>query len=179
MPVHHGDFFEGINKLEQTLRDLPTQIGAEALRFFQQGFKLQGWQGDGGLEPWDKRKYNIDPGRKILYGPETHQHLRDSLKKSVSGNDIRVEVTGSAAKYADAHNFGATIKIPVTAKMRKWAWAMFYKTKKDMYKGMALTKKSDITIKITKRQFIGNSKQRETISHQVFEYNINKAIPLA
>ncbi len=42
--------------------------------------------------------------------------------------------------YASIQNYGGKVK--VTAKMRKYFWAMFKKTKRPKYKAMALSKKS-------------------------------------
>lgn len=156
MPIIQGDFFYRLEKIKQAVRNLPVQIGAEAEGFFKDNFRLQGWQGDNGLEPWTKRKNDLDPGRAILVG-KAGGHLRRGLRKFVSGNNIQVKVTGVATKYADVHNFGATIKMTPTQKQRKWAWAMFYRTGRPMYKAMALGK--TLTIKIPARKFIGNSKQ--------------------
>jgi phage gpG-like protein len=50
--------------------------------------------------------------------------------------------------------------------MRKFAWAMKYKTGDDRWKGLALTKRASLRIGIPKRQFMGHSKQldRQIIS---------------
>ena len=41
--------------------------------------------------------------------------------------------------------------------MRKYFWAMYYKTQDSRYKWMALTDKEVLSIHIPKRQFIGES----------------------
>ena len=146
MPVHVGDFNTGLDKMRKTISGLPVQLGATAENFFRSNFRVQGWQGDNGVEPWLKRKGDSS-SRWILVGKGT-AHLMKGIRKFVSGNNIVVKVTGIATRYADIHNFGGVIKIPVTAKLRKFAWAMHYKTGKDMWKGMALTKKSMLTIYI-------------------------------
>jgi len=56
----------------------------------------------------------------------------------------------SAEKYAMIQDRGGTTHPTVTPRMKKWAWAMYYKSRKqnDMYKGIALTKKSKLTVRI-------------------------------
>ena len=64
---------------------------------------------------------------------------------------------GEKLSYAAIHNEGGTISVRVTEKMRKYFWAMYYKTQNSRYKWMALTEKETLTIHIPKRQFIGES----------------------
>jgi phage gpG-like protein len=83
--------------------------------------------------------------------------------------------------YAAIHNEGGTISVPVTAKMKRFAWAKYYeasgrkrtkdgKTHKrrkplspqeseaaEAWKRLALTKKTSLRITIPRRQFMGNS----------------------
>jgi hypothetical protein len=54
-------------------------------------------------------------------------------------------------KGANTHEYGDTR--PITLKMRRFFWAKWYETGLDMWKGLALTKKTEITYK--KRAFIG------------------------
>jgi len=53
--------------------------------------------------------------------------------------------------YAKIQDEGGTTHPRVTKRMRGWAWFMYRKTDDDMYKGIALTKKSklDVVIKPT------------------------------
>ena len=55
--------------------------------------------------------------------------------------------------YAEIHNEGG--KITITRSQQKYFWAMWYKTKKDYWKYLAL-KKVGSYIEIPKRQFIGD-----------------------
>ena len=47
-----------------------------------------------------------------------------------------------SVKYADIQDKGGLTKPEVTARSRKFFWAMFFKTHDDKWKGMALTKKT-------------------------------------
>lgn len=84
--------------------------------------------------------------------------------------------------YAPIHNWGGSTHPSVTNKMRRFAWAMFYKetgikraksgkTKKkrmaaatensraSRWKALALTKKTKLNTRIPQRQFIGDSRE--------------------
>ena len=54
----------------------------------------------------------------------------------------------SAEKYASIQDKGGTTHPTVTPKMRKWAWYMFRKYGEDKFKGIALTKKQKLTVRI-------------------------------
>jgi hypothetical protein len=51
-------------------------------------------------------------------------------------------------KYAKIQDEGGSTFPKVTPKSRRWAWAMYYMTKDDKYKHMALTKQSRFWVKI-------------------------------
>lgn len=196
MPIHLGDFNTGLENMKATIRRLPPQLGAEAEVFFKSNFDVQGWQGDNGLQLWDKRKRDKST-RRILIGKGT-AHLKNGLRKFVSGQNISVRVTGVAAKYADAHNFGETIFIPVTSKLRKFAWAMYFKlggtyqkaatttmgerstwnagvsSSVNFWKFIAITRKSHLFLKIPQRKFIGNSKMLDNRLHALIERKLTE-----
>lgn len=64
-------------------------------------------------------------------------------------------VKGSRVPYADIHEHGGTITVPVTERMRKFFWAQWYATGEDRWKGMALTKVASFTIRIPARPYLG------------------------
>ena len=53
-----------------------------------------------------------------------------------------------AEKYARIQDTGGITRPTVTPRMRKWAWYMFYKFKEDKFKGIALTKKQKLLVRI-------------------------------
>ncbi len=146
------------------VKDLPRLVANDALNHFDDSWKNEGFTDEKGtFKKWEERKNNdgskSDKNRGTLIGKGS-AHLRKSLEvKSATAKQI---VIGTPVKYAQAHNEGAEIEqsISITPKMRKFAWAKFYETKKPSWRGLALTKKKEInrTIKIPQRQFIGNSK---------------------
>ncbi|HRG59844.1 MAG TPA: hypothetical protein PK323_12885 [Bacteroidia bacterium] len=168
-----------LNRLEKALMALPVQVGAEAVMFFDEGFDKQGWQGDGGLEPWKYRRDNLDPDRAILTG-KAGGHLRNGIHFRAIGHSILIGVNGPAAEYADIHNSGGTTHPRLTAKMRAWAWAMYKSTGRIKYKALAITNKtttdSPLTIHIPQRRFIGNSIPLRTRLEKLIAHQLQEAI---
>lgn len=74
-------------------------------------------------------------------------------------------VISSNAHYAGIHNEGGITHPQVTPKMRKYAWARYYEAggkkaasgEADFWKGLALTKKQTLGIKIPRCHFMGPS----------------------
>lgn len=140
-------------KMAETLKkDVVKHASVAGVNFFQDSFQNQGFT-DQVFEAWPKRKNDFDPGRKILVNSS---FLLNSIQV-FNANQQRITF-GSDAEHAEIHNNGGTIKITITKKARKYFWYMFMATKQPMWKAMALTKKTSITITIPKRQFIGESK---------------------
>lgn len=75
--------------------------------------------------------------------------LRRSIRAKVHSNSLTFT---SSTPYSVIHNEGGTIT--VTAKMKKYFWAMFKKTGKKEYKYMALMKTGS-KITIPQRQYLG------------------------
>lgn len=139
-------------KISQDLiRDAQTIAEVEMINFVLGNFEKQGFT-DSSFEPWEQRKGGVDPGRAILRKDDI---LFDSIEVTESSTE-RVVVSAGAA-HAEIHNEGGMVNIPVTKKMRKFFWAMYYETKEGKWKGMALTKKTHFSFKMPKRQFMGNS----------------------
>lgn len=155
MPLQH--LGKTPKKLLQQLKPmfdaLPTLVGNDAVVYFKKNFDNQSFDG----APWPKRKSGAprDQGRKILVDRGL---LYKSVAKEVSGWKVRVYVRGGAERYAGIHNFGGTTHPRITAASRKRAWALFYATGNPMYKAMALTKKTSLTVSIPQRRFIGQSR---------------------
>lgn len=78
---------------------LPAILTQEAVNFFQENFRLQGFL-DSTVDKWKNRK-KLDSGRAILV--KTGQ-LRRSIRK-IHATPSRM-VVGSTVKYAGVHNFG-------------------------------------------------------------------------
>lgn len=92
---------------------------------------------------WPKKR---DGSPAHLIGTGT---LRRSIRAKVLGHSLTFT---SSTPYSVIHNEGGTIT--VTAKMKKYFWAMFKKTGKKEYKYMALMKTGS-KITIPQRQYLG------------------------
>ncbi len=138
-------------------KDLPRKVGITANTFFKENFRKQGFD-DGGVRKWEPRKRTRRRGRGVLMDTG---RLRRSIRV-LQRSPGRVVIGTKDIPYAVIHNEGGIVRPRVTPKMRKWAWAMYYANKGTaeaaFYKNLALTKKTRLTIRIPKRQFIGNSR---------------------
>ena len=75
----------------------------------------------------------------------------------------------SAVPYASIHNEGG--KITVTAKMKRYFWAKFMKTKDEAWRRMALMKVGKV-ITMPQRQFIGDGPDTQRIIRSVIDDNL-------
>ncbi len=143
--------FDKVGKRYKSIqRQQAIIIGVTAVNFFKKSFVNQGFT-NVVYSSWKPLKSDI--GKTILVRSGA---LRDSIRiKSLNPKKIVVGVDG--IKYAAIHNEGGTTHPRVTDKMRGWAWSKYYETGNDMYKAIALTKKSKLTVKIPQRKYLGNS----------------------
>lgn len=149
---------------KQLIIDAQTIAEVEMINFVMGNFEKQGFL-DSSLQPWQERAIDDDPGRAILTQSGA---LRDSVKL-ISSSSKEV-IVGSDSKYAKIHNEGGILHIPITKKMRKYFWYKYYTiadkkgniqsgsaSEASMYKAIALSRKTHLTVKMPKRQFIGAS----------------------
>ena len=163
-------------------RRLPVLIGRMAKDHFQNNFRLQGFLNNG-LTRWPETRRQQSGGKSAAsqYGPllSGRNHLFASIKYSPADASV---IIANDLLYAPLHNWGGSTHPAVTDKMRRFAWAMFYKeagikraksgkTKKkkmaaaaenpraSRWKALALTKKTKLNIRIPQRQFIGDSRE--------------------
>jgi len=133
------------------MKDLPEKASQQGKNFFQGSFIKEGFT-DSSFIAWPKR---MDDMRHKLLSQSLA--LRSSIRIDQADMN-RVQISaGRNLPYAAIHNEGGTITVTVTDKMRRYFWAMYYRTGQDRYRGMALTKKNKFTIRIPKRQYIGES----------------------
>ena len=163
-------------------REMPIIAGRMAKDHFRDNFRKGGFVNNG-LHPWPKAK-RLSSGRSDAasnYGTllSSRNHLFSSIKYTPS--DYRVRVANEVP-YAPIHNWGGVVEPKVTPQMRRFAWAMFYKSsgrsrknrkgRKTAKKGpvevspeaakwraLALTKKKKLKISIPQRQFLGRSEE--------------------
>ena len=154
----HPDFKKAMSAFTKLTNRLPKQIGAMGETFFKESFENQGFTNNT-LIPWKgtnggkKNKFG-QKSQGILIGTGT---LKRSITYAASKGYVEVFVDGSIVPYAKIHNEGGMVTFPITDKSRKFFWFMWFKTKDQMWKNMALTKKTSISFKMPRRKFIGNS----------------------
>lgn len=165
-------------------RRLPVIAGRMAKDFFQNSFRISAFVNKSS-HPWPttRRQLSGAKGAASKYNPllSSRKHLFSSIKYTPS--DYRVLVANDLL-YAPIHNWGGTLHPTVTPKMRRFAWAMFYRTtgikrgasKKNRkkraeeattneeakkWRALALTKKKKLKVRIPQRQFLGESRELE------------------
>ena len=163
-------------------RRLPVIIGRMAKDHFQDNFRKGGFV-NGGLNRWPttQRQRSGSTSAAALYGPllSGRNHLFSSIKYMPGKASV---VIANDVPYAALHNWGGTLHPTVTPRMRRFAWAMFYKEsgkdrqtakrgkkkneslamdnpRAERWKAMALTKKKTLTVNVPQRQFIGDSRE--------------------
>lgn len=167
------EFFTDFQKKKKELDDLmrrkmPVFAGRIAVNHVQDNFRKGGFVNNG-LQKWKKSNREIYGGKGASdnYGTllSGRNHLYSSTKYVPT--DYKVVIDNSV-DYAGVHNWGGTISPSVTPKMRKFAWAKYYAAgggKKDQplgpdaqfWKNFALTKKTNLNIRMPQRQFLGES----------------------
>ncbi len=164
----------------------PAEAGNTAIRFINGNFKAQGWQGSS-FKPWAKNKRG---GTTLVQTG----HLRSATFYITSPGMATIRNT---EPYADIHNEGGDLTIPVTDKMRKFAWAMYYKEsgkgikktkggaeyqsievgrKAGKWRGLALTKKTYLNINIPRRQFAPTPSSPSPILNRAVLRNVEKEL---
>ena len=180
-------------------RELPVKVGRMAKDHYQDNFRKGGFV-NGGLRRWPvtKRQRSGSKSAAAGYGPllSRRNHLFSSVK--YTPGDYRVRVANDV-KYAPPHNWGGETRPTVTPRMRKFAWAMYYKAagirkkaakgkrkgktrqrelppEAGMWKGLALTRKKKLKVKIPQRQFIGESTELNKQIRQTVEAEIRNIL---
>ena len=165
-------------------RRMPILAGNIAKRHIEEDFRKGGFTG-GGFHRWKETRRQRGGGNSAAsqYGPllSGRNHLSGSINFRPGNSLVRVYTN---VPYAAVHNNGGTLHPAVTPQMRKFAWAMYYKTagiKKGMKKGgkkrialtenapeealmwkrLALTPKKRLNVRIPKRQFMPDTSSSE------------------
>lgn len=168
-----------VDLLRGILRDIEVDLADE----FDRNFERQGFFS----EAWERRRSPTRPGGATLVDTGG---LRRSIGVSRGEKSV---LFASDHPGAAIHNEGGEIK--VTAKMKKFFWYKYYSTtgsfgrkkngdlrntkrniqlstEAEFWKFMALMKVGS-TIKIPRRQFLGNAPEVEQTVREIIEENIN------
>lgn len=164
--------------LQNSLSDSEKKV----MELLMENFRQQSFFGT----PWAKPKNPGKGGQKILY---KSGDLQDGFHSSVQGESIRIT---NSYPYASIHNEGGDIT--VSAQMKKFFWAMYYKASGGMgktktgtpgnnkrnrdlsseagyWKSLALMK-AGAKIHIPQRQFIGEHPQLDAAIEKVIDRNM-------
>jgi len=153
------DFINDLQKLanqsQKLMREVPTIIGVEGVKFVKGNFDAQAFRGGSGNEVWKKRAHenSRSVGKGILSG---RGNLKDSIRYTKDKEAVMIGVDNNKVPYAKIHNEGGTIK--VTKKMRSFFWAMYYQFAAKQEKQKA---KEDATIERQKLREIERQKAKE------------------
>lgn len=159
-----------ISSYQEIKRNASLAAGRIAVNYFKEHFRLQGFRDNNRLKPWKRRVFNDGASRSILVNTG---RLRRDIRIG-SRTTTRVVITAGKTlpgNYAVIHNEGGEIQI--TERMRRFFWAKFFESGDERWKALALKKGS---IKIPKRQFIGNSSGLATRLDRHFERAIKRAL---
>jgi phage gpG-like protein len=163
-----------IKQIQQLRQTLPKHIGVTAENFFKSNFDAQGFNGNT-LVPWRPTKNKSNAfGQKSQGILIASGALKRSIRHVAKQGYVEVFSDGARVPYANIHNNGGTVTVRITEKSRKFFWAMHKKTGDGMWKALALTKKTSISFKMPKRQFIGESKQLNNELVKVVTKSINQ-----
>jgi phage gpG-like protein len=166
------DFFDKLTG-EFMANAVPTIISREAIKFFQERFTTKEWDGT----PWPETKRPVKRGTLMVRSGDLVNSIKE---KSKSPEKVVISAGSDKVPYARVHNEGETITVPVTPKMRKFAWAMHYQEAGDdknantPWKGLALTKKQTLTIKLPMRRFMGPSDKLNDVLFNALRDEFNK-----
>lgn len=181
--LHYSTFWME-NEFNRIIRNILRDIQVEMTDEFDRNFERQAFFS----QAWQRRKSPTRPGGLILVDSSG---LRRSVYSEIKDSSIVFRTDHPAAAI---HNEGGEIK--VTLRMKRFFWHKYYETtgsfgrRKDgtqrrdkrniqltteaeFWKFMALMKVGK-TIKIPKRQFLGNSPEVEQTVRQIIEENITE-----
>lgn len=164
--------FNSLKRLAAELRNresaIMQRVATNTVNYSKQAFRKQGWDG----KPWPKRAPGAvrNKGRALLIDSG---RMRNATRFKVSSDTA---VIYNTTPYGASHNKGATLHPRVTAKMRGFAWGMYKKTGQGKWKGLALTQKQRLTVKIPQRKFLGDSRELRHQNGRIIAAEINDII---
>lgn len=164
-----------VEQVRRALDQMPAKIGNLAERHFKESFRRKGFEDDG-FQPWPARKRQGLGSLMIVTGA-----LKRSIRRvRITTNSVTIVAGDGKVGYAQIHNEGGTVHPTVTDKMRKLAWAKSKSARNSaeasMWKGLALTKQSSLSIDIPQRKFMGQSASLDRKTISLITNELNKVI---
>ena len=166
-----------IQRYGEFLKQLPQIVADEIIDWVLDNFDSESYEG----KDWPMRKDRDGTRALLVKSGRGRRSIRVSEK-----TPSRVSVT-TDLDYMIAHNDGAEITMNITARMRRFFWAMHYQYEYDeaaetklkipesevKWKWMALMK-GPITFRMPQRQFFGPSEELDTRIKEGIEYELEK-----
>lgn len=141
--------FSGAFKKTQGLLNIPKATRYELTRFGDDVVKALKMSAKGRSYRFTGERRKTGTGALGRSTDKKLETMNNFYKLTVGTGLSRFPFANKMAeKYARIQDKGGTTRPTVTKRMRGWAWYMFYKTKDEKYKGIALTKKSRLTVRI-------------------------------
>lgn len=146
---------------------MPVIVGAMGKSHFRENFRKGGFVNNG-LHKWQpSKRIGVGTGAKSKYGTllSSRMHLYNNVSYAPGDGRVRIHIP---VPYAAIHQFGGTVKVPVTSKMRGYAWHRYYQLgggnkgsevpeEAQRWKRLALTRKTQLNITMPARPMIGQS----------------------
>ncbi|MBD5250150.1 MAG: hypothetical protein HDS56_03110 [Barnesiella sp.] len=142
--------------------DILSDMRVELSDEFDRNFERKAFFSD----KWKPRAHDYPRGSLLM--------VSSALRRSIKGGAETLEDGvrfSSAVPYASIHNEGG--KITVTAKMKRYFWAKFMKTKDEAWRRMALMKVGKV-ITMPERRFIGDGPETQRIIRGVIDDNLKR-----
>lgn len=152
LPDRLRDALDALNGWgRRALRIASRLIGQEATETYMRNAGA----GAGRRSPSDSGPLRIVSGHLARSLTQSAERNSDAIEeiRQVGPTSFRLR-KGTSVEYAAIHEEGGTIQPRVTDRMRSWAWAMYYDTGEDVYKGIALTNKDRLNITIPARPYL-------------------------
>ena len=149
---------DAIARITETVRTLSPKIGNEAVNFFKDNFRKQGWQG-ATFQPWPKRKHETkkSKGRPILIqsgamerGIQVKEATEESTTVGTDGNIPYSRIHNEGGQIVQAARSETFVRNRLKKGARKGRFASGVTT------GQGFTFKERI-INIPQRQYMGDS----------------------
>lgn len=154
----------GNNLIKKIMKDIEVELTDE----FDRNFERKAF--------FDRKWPPLSPSYQPTNGSMLNRTgaLRQGLRPHLNGP--RLLYTNSE-KYATIHNEGGIIHqdfVP-SQKQRRRAWALYYKTKDEKYRRMALAKRIKRNIRIPARTFIGDHPRVRELIETVVSGHVSKS----
>lgn len=135
----------------RTLRIASRLIGKEA----SENYMRDAGAGAGRRSRVDQGPLRIVSGRLAKSLVQSAERNADAIEEIAQVGATRFQLRkGSRVEYAAIHEYGGETRPRVTDKMRRFAWAKYYETGIDTFKGIALTKKNRLSVSIPARPYL-------------------------